>query len=148
MPVCYCGEKVVLRTARTPKNRGKQFWGCPKYKVRSMELWFFSFKLSRRSLTSLCMVFGQRGSEQLVGCNYFSWFNGDENEEIIGSVTKNEERDVSVLNMEEMYGQRMKILILEKSVMNLENMIRVLFWGVCFVCVLNVILFSLLMKNP
>jgi len=38
MPVCYCGEKVVLRTARTPKNRGKQFWGCPKYKVRSMEL--------------------------------------------------------------------------------------------------------------
>ena len=92
------------------------------------------------------MVFGQRGSEQLVGYNYFSWFSGDE--EIVGSVMKNEERDVSVLNMEEMYGQRMKILILEKSVMNLENMIRVLFWGVCFVCVLNVILFSLLMKNP
>jgi len=41
MPVCYCGEKVVLRTARTPKNREKQFWGCPKYKVRSMELFFF-----------------------------------------------------------------------------------------------------------
>jgi len=97
-------------------------------------------------LTTVCMVFGQRGSEQLVGCNYFSWFSGDE--EIVGSVTKNEERDLSVLNMEEMYGQRMKILSLEKSVMNLENRIRVLFWGVCFVCVLNVILFSLLMKNP
>ena len=94
------------------------------------------------------MVFGQRGSEQLVGYNYFSWFSGDENEEIVGSVTKNKEKDVSMLNMEEMYGQRMKILILEKSVMNLENRIRVLFWGVCFVCVLNVILFSLLMKNP
>ena len=51
------------------------------------------------------MVFGQRGSEQLVGCNYFSWFNGDENEEIIGSVTKNEERDVSVLNMKKCTGK-------------------------------------------
>jgi len=38
MVVCYCGEKAVLRTARTPKNREKQFWGYPKYKVRSMEL--------------------------------------------------------------------------------------------------------------
>jgi len=38
MPVCYCGEQAFLRTARTLKNRGKQFWGCPKYKVRSMEL--------------------------------------------------------------------------------------------------------------
>jgi len=50
------------------------------------------------------MFFGQRGSEQWVGCNYFSWFSGEENEEIVGPVTKNEERDVSVLNMEEMYG--------------------------------------------
>jgi len=41
MPFCYCGEKAVLRTARTPKSRGKQLWGCPKYKVRSMELRFF-----------------------------------------------------------------------------------------------------------
>ncbi|WVZ17781.1 hypothetical protein V8G54_010763 [Vigna mungo] len=30
--VCLCGEKSILRTARTPKNRGKQFWGCRKYK--------------------------------------------------------------------------------------------------------------------
>jgi len=84
----------------------------------------------------------------LLGCNYFSWFNGDENEEVVGPVTKNEARDVSVLNMEEMYWQRMKILSLEKSVMILENRIKVLIWGVCFVCILNVILFLLLMKNP
>ena len=47
-----------------------------------------------------------------------------------------------------MYGQMIKILSLEKSVMILENKIKVLIWGVCFVYVLNIILFSLLMKNP
>jgi len=96
----------------------------------------------------VCLLFRQRGFEQLLGCNYFSWFSGDENEEIIGPVTKNEERDVSVLNMEEMYRQKMKFLSLEKFVIILEKRIKVLIWGVCFVCVLNVILFSLLMKNP
>ncbi|WVZ14877.1 hypothetical protein V8G54_012443 [Vigna mungo] len=42
---CDCGEKCVLRTAKTTKNRGRQFWGCPRYKL---------------------------GSET-VGCNYFRW---------------------------------------------------------------------------
>ncbi|BAU01212.1 hypothetical protein VIGAN_11039700 [Vigna angularis var. angularis] len=31
-PLCLCGEKTVVRTTGTAKNRGKQFWGCPKYK--------------------------------------------------------------------------------------------------------------------
>ncbi|WVZ25186.1 hypothetical protein V8G54_003730 [Vigna mungo] len=44
--ICHCGEKTVLRTARTTKNRGKQFWGCPRYKL---------------------------GSEN--GCNFFRWFS-------------------------------------------------------------------------
>ena len=35
--MCYCGEKAALRTARTLKNKGKKFWGCPKYKVSDME---------------------------------------------------------------------------------------------------------------
>ncbi|WVZ03246.1 hypothetical protein V8G54_024052 [Vigna mungo] len=42
---CHCGEKCVLRTAKTTKNQGRQFWGCPRYKL---------------------------GSET-VGCNYFRW---------------------------------------------------------------------------
>jgi len=33
-PVCYCGEKAITRTARTAKNRGRKFLGCPKFKVR------------------------------------------------------------------------------------------------------------------
>ncbi|XP_014503314.1 uncharacterized protein LOC106763661 [Vigna radiata var. radiata] len=44
--ICHCGENNVLRTARTTKNRGKQFWGCPRYKL---------------------------GSEN--GCNFFRWFS-------------------------------------------------------------------------
>jgi len=61
---------------------------------------------------------------------------------------KNEEMDVIVLEMEEMDGQRMKIVNLEKSVFISENRVTVLIWGVCFVCVLNIILYSVLMKNP
>ena len=46
-PMCYCGQTTVLRTAKTPKNRGKQFWGCPKFKVRCGKNSFFvQFKFS------------------------------------------------------------------------------------------------------
>ncbi|WVZ01024.1 hypothetical protein V8G54_027093 [Vigna mungo] len=31
-PICHYGERSVMRTAKTMKNRGKQFWGCSKYK--------------------------------------------------------------------------------------------------------------------
>jgi len=31
--LCYCGEKATMRTVRTAKNRGRKFWGCPKFKV-------------------------------------------------------------------------------------------------------------------
>ncbi|QCE11032.1 hypothetical protein DEO72_LG10g2265 [Vigna unguiculata] len=33
-PSCYCGDKVVLRTTKTAKNKGKRFWGCPNFKYR------------------------------------------------------------------------------------------------------------------
>ncbi|QCE03762.1 hypothetical protein DEO72_LG8g1788 [Vigna unguiculata] len=59
-PHCHCGEIVVLRVARTVKNGGKQFWGCPHYK--------------------------RTGSEDFKGCNYFKWCteeNGDERDATI-----------------------------------------------------------------
>jgi len=38
-PICDCGQFVVLRTATTgKKNAGKRFWGCPKYKVKFIQL--------------------------------------------------------------------------------------------------------------
>jgi len=33
MPNCYCGDKAMLRTAKTAKNKGERFWGCPNFKV-------------------------------------------------------------------------------------------------------------------
>lgn len=41
--IFYCDDSAVLRTVRTPKNKGKQFWNCPKFKVRSMEAKFTVF---------------------------------------------------------------------------------------------------------
>jgi len=55
-------------------------------------------------LTGFCWLVGQRGSEQLLGYNYFNWSSGDVIEEIVCPVMKNEEMDVSVLKMEEMDG--------------------------------------------
>ncbi|QCE04418.1 hypothetical protein DEO72_LG8g2454 [Vigna unguiculata] len=34
-PICDCGEVVVLRTARTPKNVGRKFWCFANYKRES-----------------------------------------------------------------------------------------------------------------
>ena len=32
-PICDCGGIAVVRTTRTTKNLGKQFWGCANFKV-------------------------------------------------------------------------------------------------------------------
>jgi len=37
-PTCNCGVAAVLRTSRTIKNGGRQFWGCPNFKVSHMVL--------------------------------------------------------------------------------------------------------------
>ncbi|BAT90178.1 hypothetical protein VIGAN_06136900 [Vigna angularis var. angularis] len=49
--ICHCGEVAVLRVARTVKNEGKQFWGCPNYK--------------------------RTRNEEFQGCNFFKWRNED-----------------------------------------------------------------------
>ncbi|KOM27522.1 hypothetical protein LR48_Vigan432s002700 [Vigna angularis] len=64
-PICYCGQSCVVRTAKTTKNRGKQFWGCSKYK---------------------------NGGEE-SGCNFFEWCNdigGDERGSLFNSEGKKE----------------------------------------------------------
>ena len=32
-PICRCGDVAVIRTAKTTRNAGKKFWGCPNVKV-------------------------------------------------------------------------------------------------------------------
>ncbi|BAT78656.1 hypothetical protein VIGAN_02136400 [Vigna angularis var. angularis] len=52
-PTCFYGQNAVFRIARTPKNKGKKFWGCPNFKGES---------------------------EELVGCNFFQWCIEEGNE--------------------------------------------------------------------
>ena len=52
-PICDCGEFAVLRTTTIFKNYGRQFWGCPKYKVRCIKLWF-------TKKNALVLIFGYR----------------------------------------------------------------------------------------
>ncbi|KOM49891.1 hypothetical protein LR48_Vigan08g071800 [Vigna angularis] len=98
-PTCLCGQNAVFRIARTPKNKGKKFWGCPNFKG---------------------------GSGELVGCNFFKWCidegnegNGLNVEERTSSV-RNEEVGVwsmedSVLQTEETYGEKIRLGFIEKS---------------------------------
>ncbi|KAG2390337.1 uncharacterized protein HKW66_Vig0222570 [Vigna angularis] len=32
-PICYCGDIVVMKVARTSRNAVRKFWGCRHYKV-------------------------------------------------------------------------------------------------------------------
>ncbi|XP_052728443.1 uncharacterized protein LOC128195248 [Vigna angularis] len=32
IPTCYCGDIAVMKVAKTTKNAGRNFWGCPHYK--------------------------------------------------------------------------------------------------------------------
>lgn len=77
--IYHYGVKSVLRFVRTTKNRGKQFWGCPKYKVKFIELMVFIYCSWKRSIESLCFddFFKKNGSEY-VCCNYFRWCSDDE----------------------------------------------------------------------
>jgi len=40
-PICDCGEFMVLKTATTVKNCGRQFWGCQsiRWDVLNYDLW-------------------------------------------------------------------------------------------------------------
>jgi len=70
-PICNCGEFAVLRTT-TIKNGGRQFWGCPKYNVRCIELWFMkknAFVLI--FWLSFCLIQSRSGVS--MRCNFFRW---------------------------------------------------------------------------
>ncbi|QCD79839.1 uncharacterized protein LOC114176378 [Vigna unguiculata] len=65
-PHCNCGEIAVLRVARTAKNCGKQFWGCPHYK---------------RSV-----------GEDFKACNYFKWWTEDNGDERDATIARQSQR--------------------------------------------------------
>ncbi|WVY90183.1 hypothetical protein V8G54_035697 [Vigna mungo] len=109
-PICYCGMKCVVRTARTIKNRGKQFWGCPKFK---------------------------NGGEDGC-CNYFSWCadHGVVETKTTGNC---EGKFESLLNREAMEAGWKIISDLDLSVKKFGNRLNVLLGVVCVLVLVNII---------
>ncbi|KOM25968.1 hypothetical protein LR48_Vigan211s000300 [Vigna angularis] len=93
-PLCLCGQKTVVRTARTTKNRGKQFWSCPKYKT------------------------GHEG-----GCNFFKWCCEDGDDKSYTNV-KWEEKHESLSKTREMGGGSKMMSDLIKSVNVVEKWMK------------------------
>ncbi|QCD94161.1 hypothetical protein DEO72_LG5g2241 [Vigna unguiculata] len=119
--VCYCGEKAITRTARIAKNRGENFEIAQKFKC---------------------------GGEEVVGYNFFSWCSENVIEERCGRTMKNDDdSDGTTMKMVEKDGER-KLLNIEKYVLTLEKWVKVLFGIVCFLYVLNIFLFTMLLKIP
>jgi len=84
-PLCYCGEKAITRIARIAKNKGRKFWGCPKFKVCDMEmnlvLFFggccFCILVFKNLILQLGVFFcfvGQGESEEVVGFQALTHF--------------------------------------------------------------------------
>ncbi|XP_022634037.1 uncharacterized protein LOC111241251 [Vigna radiata var. radiata] len=113
-PICHCGQRSVMRTANTMKNRGKHFWGCSKYK---------------------------KGVED-AGCNFFKWCT-DVGTEDSGRYMKNEGKKETLVISEELESTRKMIVKIHKSVLFLENCMKGL---VCFLCVIEIILVSMLVR--
>ncbi|KAG2372186.1 uncharacterized protein HKW66_Vig0209460 [Vigna angularis] len=125
-PTCFCGRPTVFRVARTPKNKGKRFWGCFNFKVEG---------------------------EDFVGCNFFEWCSEEVihsrnvvNVEDNSASARNEEVGGSLMKMEEREVEKLKIGCLAKSIVILEKMVKVLMGVVFVTCVCNVIVISMLMK--
>ncbi|WVZ23788.1 hypothetical protein V8G54_002332 [Vigna mungo] len=97
--ICHCGETCVLRTAKALKNRCKNFWGCPRYKVES-----------------------ENG-----GCNYFRWCTDWRIEESVSCevLEANDERLVKSFENKAVMGVQswMKFLVGVVSVVCVMNIV-------------------------
>ncbi|WVZ17761.1 hypothetical protein V8G54_010743 [Vigna mungo] len=104
-----------MRTAKTMKNRGKQFWGCSKY---------------------------ENGVEE-GGCNFFKWCT-DVGIEESGSYMKTEGKKESLVMNEEMESIRKMIVKLHISVFSVQKWMKGLILLVFVLCVIEIILVAML----
>ncbi|XP_052728355.1 uncharacterized protein LOC128195224 [Vigna angularis] len=116
-PICHCGQRSVMKTAKIMKNRGKQFWGCSKYK---------------------------NGVED-AGCNFFKWCT-DVGSDESGSYVKSEGNKETLVNSEEMESTRKNLVKIHKSMFIVQKWMKVLILLVYVVCVIEMILVSMLMR--
>ncbi|KAG2404784.1 ATPase 4 [Vigna angularis] len=96
-PICFCGQNAVFRIARTPKNKGKRFWGCPKFKWCSEDV--------------------------IHEGNVVTVEESGRNKEVGGSLMKMEQM---VMKMEKRDVEKLKIAYLQKTVVSLEKWLKVL----------------------
>ncbi|WVZ05424.1 hypothetical protein V8G54_018770 [Vigna mungo] len=94
-PIFHCGQRSVMRTAITMKNRDKHFWGCSKYK---------------------------NGVED-AGCNFFKWCI-DVGSEDSGRYVKSEGKKENLVSSEELESTRKMIVKIQKSVFFLEKSMK------------------------
>ncbi|XP_014492310.1 uncharacterized protein LOC106754762 [Vigna radiata var. radiata] len=113
--ICHCGEKSVLRTAKTTKNRGKLFWSCPGYKMRS-----------------------ENG-----GCNFFKWFTDWGVEESVRCEVL-EATDERLVKTFENQGVKQSFDV-QKAVMGLQSWMKYLVVVVSVVFIMNMIIIAMLM---
>ncbi|WVY91953.1 hypothetical protein V8G54_037467 [Vigna mungo] len=96
-PICHCGQRSVMRTANTTKNRGKHFWGCSKYK----------------------------NGVQDAGCNFFKWCT-DVGSEDSGRYVKSEGNKETLVSNEEFERAVLLLLCTYKS-SNYEDTVTSIF---------------------
>ncbi|KAG2380263.1 uncharacterized protein HKW66_Vig0170420 [Vigna angularis] len=130
-PTCFCGQNAVFHIVRTPKNKGKRFWGCPKFKGGSEDC------------SSGCNLFQSCSEDVIHEGNVVTVEESGRNKEVGGSLMKMEQM---LMKMEERDVEKLKIACLQKSVVSLEKWLKVLTGMVVIICVCNVIVISMLMK--
>ncbi|WVZ19092.1 hypothetical protein V8G54_006414 [Vigna mungo] len=114
-PICQCGEMSVLRTAKTTKNQGKQFWICPRYK----------------------------GGGENAGCNFFRWLSDFGTEES-ASCELLETKDDRLMKTVENERDN-NVVAVQKVVITLQKWIKMLVGVVFILCVINMIAVAMLM---
>ncbi|XP_017407845.1 uncharacterized protein LOC108320814 [Vigna angularis] len=97
IPTCYCGDVAVTKVARTTKNAGRNFWGCPRYKG---------------------------GSSIGSSCNFFKWCVEEKvDEKDCTMVRRISQLENSVKDLQKM----MKILVVALCVCIVVCLVQVLF---------------------
>ncbi|XP_022632865.1 uncharacterized protein LOC111240970 [Vigna radiata var. radiata] len=84
IPICNCGERTVVKMARTSKNAGRYFWSCRNYKS---------------------------GAGNVTWCNYFKWCNEEEVDENDVIIDRKRSKICDMEKTMKALKRRMKLLV-------------------------------------
>jgi len=95
----------VVRTARTTKNLGKQFWGCANFKVCFPVFdfgCFFHFHLHGFFVLQRC-------GEDVLGCNFFKWCYEEGADERDAIIARQRQKITYIENALSVWQKRMQL---------------------------------------